>query len=95
MGGDAGALQGPLGVAPVGPHHVFVGDDVGGVAEAQFLDVFAEAVDDAPTCDDGVASAGVVNGCGMVGGGHINAPSNEHAGRGLRESLAPSVQCFC
>ena len=66
VGGDAGPLQGPLGVASVGPHHVVIRDDVGGVAQAQLGDVFAQPVDDAPAGDDGIAAAGVVHGCGEV-----------------------------
>ena len=72
VGGDTGPLQGPLGVASVGSHHVFIGDDIGRVAQPQLLDVFAEAVNDAPTGDDGVAAAGVVYGCGLVGVGHCS-----------------------
>ena len=64
MGRDAGPLQRPLGVATVGPHHVLVRDDVRGVAQAQFLDVLAQPLDDAPAGDDGVTAPGVVNGCG-------------------------------
>ena len=77
MGGDAGPLQSPLGVASVGPHHVLVGDDVGGVAQAQLGDVLAQPVYNAPAGDNGIAAAGVVNGGGEVGVGHYAPPGGE------------------
>ena len=70
VGGDAALLQGALGAAAVAVHQVFVGDDVGGAGEAEVKELVAQLVEDAPTGDDGIGAAGVVDGGGEVWGGH-------------------------
>ena len=74
MGGNARPLQGPLGAASVGAHHIVVGDDVGGIAQPQPGDVLAQPVNQAPAGNDRITAAGVAHGGSEVEGNHNKTP---------------------